>query len=85
MTGPPRRHSALARQLRYEPDEMMSIRIAPRVREPIAAESQAGIAQMLARWFRPVVVSLATPALVATSAYSGRNKRTTYPPPRSIR
>ena len=55
-----------ARQLRYEPDEMMSIRIAARVRERIAAESQAGIAQMLARWFRPVVVSLATLALVAT-------------------
>ena len=57
---------ANARQLRYEPDEMMSTRIAARVRERIAAESQAGIAQMLARWFRPVVVSLATLALVAT-------------------
>ncbi|HEV7484192.1 MAG TPA: hypothetical protein VGQ65_00815 [Thermoanaerobaculia bacterium] len=55
-----------ARQLRYEPDEMMSNRIAARVRERIAAESQTGIAQMLARWFRPVVVSLATLALVAT-------------------
>jgi hypothetical protein len=55
-----------ARQLRYEPDEMMSIRIAARVRERIAAESQTGIAQVLARWFRPVVVSLATLALVAT-------------------
>jgi len=55
-----------ARPLRYEPDEMMSTRIAARVRERIAAESHAGIAQMLARWFRPVVVSLATLALVAT-------------------
>jgi hypothetical protein len=55
-----------ARQLRYEPDEMMSIRIAARVRERIAAESQTGIAQILARWFRPVVASLATLALVAT-------------------
>jgi hypothetical protein len=54
-----------ARQLRFEPDEMMSTRIAARVRERIAAESQAGIAQVLARWFRPVVVSLATLALVA--------------------
>ncbi len=54
-----------ARQLRFEPDEMMSTRIAARVRERIAAESQAGIAQILARWFRPVVVSLATLALVA--------------------
>jgi len=55
-----------ARQLRYEPDEMMSIRIAARVRERIAAESQSGIALVLARWFRPVVASLATLALVAT-------------------
>jgi len=55
-----------ARQLRYEPDEMMSIRIAARVRERIAADSQTGIAQVLARWFRPVVASLATLALVAT-------------------
>ena len=55
-----------ARQLRYEPDEMMSIRIAARVRERIAAESQSGIAFVLARWFRPVVASLATLALVAT-------------------
>jgi hypothetical protein len=55
-----------ARQLRYEPDEMMSTRIAARVRERIAAESQTGIAQVLARWFRPVVASLATLALVAT-------------------
>ena len=55
-----------ARQLRFEPDEMMSTRIAARVRERIAAESQTGIAQILARWFRPVVASLATLALVAT-------------------
>jgi hypothetical protein len=55
-----------ARQLRYEPDEFMSTRIAARVRERIAADSQAGIAQILARWFRPVVASLATLALVAT-------------------
>jgi hypothetical protein len=54
-----------ARQLRFEPDDMMSTRIAARVRERIAAESQAGIAQILARWFRPVVASLATLALVA--------------------
>ena len=55
-----------ARRLRFEPDEMMTTRIAARVRERIAAESQAGIAQILARWFRPAVASLATLALVAT-------------------
>lgn len=54
-----------ARQLRFEPDEMMATRIAARIRDRIAAESQVGIAQVLARWFRPVVVSLATLALVA--------------------
>jgi hypothetical protein len=54
-----------ARQLRFEPDDMMTTRIAASVRERIAAESQAGIALVLARWFRPVVASLATLALVA--------------------
>jgi hypothetical protein len=54
-----------ARQLRFEPDDMMTTRIAARVRERITAESQAGIALVLARWFRPVVASLATLALVA--------------------
>jgi hypothetical protein len=55
-----------ARELRYEPDEMMSIRIGARVRERVISESQTGIAQILARWFRPVVASLATLALAAT-------------------
>ncbi|MEA2338419.1 MAG: hypothetical protein QOE82_2426 [Thermoanaerobaculia bacterium] len=58
-----------ARQLRFEPDEMMSARIAARVRERIAAESQNGIAQILARWFRPAVASLATLAVVATLGF----------------
>lgn len=55
-----------ARQLRFEPDDMMTTRIAAHVRERIAAEAQSGIAQVLARWFGPVVTSLATLALVAT-------------------
>jgi hypothetical protein len=55
-----------ARPLRFEPDDMMTTRIAARVRERIAAEAQSGIAQTLARWFRPVVTSLAMLALVAT-------------------
>lgn len=54
-----------ARQLRFEPDDMMATRIAARVRERIRAESQNGIANILARWFRPVVASLATLALAA--------------------
>src|SRR3954467_13092623 len=55
-----------ARQLRFEPDEIMSARIAARVRERIAAEPATATPQILARWFRPVVASLATLALVAT-------------------
>lgn len=55
-----------ARQLRFEPDEMMTTRIAAHVRERVAADEQAGVAQILARWFRPVVASLATLALAAT-------------------
>ena len=54
-----------ARQLRFEPDDLMTTRIAASVRGRIATESQAGIALVLARWFRPVVASLATLALVA--------------------
>ena len=55
-----------ARQLRFEPDNMMSTRIAARVRERITMDSQAGIAPVLARWFRPMIASLAMLALVAT-------------------
>jgi hypothetical protein len=54
-----------ARLLRFEADDMMTTRIGARVRERITAESQNGIAYVLARWFRPVVASLATLALVA--------------------
>jgi hypothetical protein len=54
-----------ARSLRFEPDDIMATRIAARVRERIAAESQAGVAQVLARWFRPVAASLAALALAA--------------------
>jgi hypothetical protein len=56
---------AEAQILRFEPDDMMTTRISARVRDRIAIEAQAGIAQVLARWFRPVVASLATLALVA--------------------
>ena len=55
-----------ARPLRFEPDDMMTTRIGARVRARIAAEAQAGMAQVLGRWFAPVVTSLATLALVAT-------------------
>jgi hypothetical protein len=55
-----------ARPLRFEPDDIMATRIAARIRERIAADAHAGVSQILARWFRPVIASLATLALVAT-------------------
>jgi len=53
-----------ARPLRYEADDVALTRLSARVRERVAAEPT--VAQLLARWFRPVAVSLATLALVAT-------------------
>jgi len=40
-------------------------RDAAHVRERVLADAQAGVTQVLARWFRPVVASLATLALAA--------------------
>jgi uncharacterized membrane protein len=54
-----------AQQLRFEPDDMMTTRIAARVRERVIADAQSGIAQILERWFRPVVASLAALAVAA--------------------
>jgi hypothetical protein len=54
-----------AQQLRFAPDDMTTTRIAAHVRERVSSDAQAGVAQILARWFRPVVASLATLALVA--------------------
>jgi len=54
-----------ARQLQYEPDDLMTTRIAARVRARVSEEAAGGIAQLLARWFRPVVVSLAALSLAA--------------------
>lgn len=53
-----------ARQLRYEPDDdAMWARLAARVRARVA--EQPSVSQLLARWFRPVGVSLAGLALAA--------------------
>ena len=54
-----------ARQLRFEPDDIMTTRIAARVRARVAEDGQSGITQILARWFRPVVASLAALSLAA--------------------
>jgi hypothetical protein len=43
----------------------MTSRVAARVRERLADEGQSGVAQTLARWFRPVIVSLAALSLAA--------------------
>ena len=50
--------------LRYEPGAAAMTRLAARVRERVAAEPS--VAQLLARWFRPLAASLAALALVAT-------------------
>ncbi len=52
-----------ARQLRYEADDVMLARLGARVRARVAAQPTA--AQLLARWFRPVVLSLAALSLAA--------------------
>jgi hypothetical protein len=54
-----------AQKLQFEPDDIMTARIAARVRGSLAREAQGGVAQILALWFRPVVASLATLALAA--------------------
>jgi hypothetical protein len=54
-----------ARQLRFEPDDFMTTRIAARVRARVSEEAASGVSQMLARWFRPVVASLAVLSLAA--------------------
>jgi hypothetical protein len=53
-----------ARQLRYEPeDDVLWTRLAARVRARLGG--QPSVSQFLARWFRPVGVSLAGLGLVA--------------------
>lgn len=53
-----------AEPLRFEPGDFMQARIAARVRERIA--TQPGVAQLLARWFRPLGAALTAIALAAT-------------------
>lgn len=53
-----------ARQLRYEPDDIVMTRLAARIRQRIA--QQPTVAQLLRRWFRPVAASLSALAIVAT-------------------
>ena len=54
--------------LRYEPENpAVWTRLAARIRDGILTSSQpVTVAQLLARWFRPVVISLAALALVST-------------------
>ena len=53
-----------AQPLRYEPDEIALTRLAARVRARVAAEPS--VAQFLARWFRPLALSLAALTVAAT-------------------
>jgi hypothetical protein len=51
--------------LRFDVPGAMSRRISARIRERITAREEAGVAQLLARWFRPVGAALAAFALAA--------------------
>jgi hypothetical protein len=53
-----------ARELRYEPDDVSLTRLSARVRERVAA--QPTVESFLARWFRPLAMSLSVLALIAT-------------------
>jgi hypothetical protein len=53
-----------AARLRYEPDDVVLTRLTACVRERVAA--QATVESFLARWFRPLAMSLGVLALVAT-------------------
>lgn len=56
-----------ARQLRYEPDDFVTTRVAARVRARLA---QPDVAQLLAAWFRPLAASLTALALAATIGFT---------------
>jgi len=53
-----------ARGLRYEADDFALTRLTARVRERVAAEPT--VESFLARWFRPLAMSLTALALAAT-------------------
>jgi len=53
-----------ARRLRYEADAFMTVRIAARVRERIAAQPPT-VSLFLARWLRPIAASMTAVALAA--------------------
>ena len=55
-----------ARALRYEPSDIAVARVSARVRARISAQAQPGVSQLLARWLRPLGVSLAVLALCAS-------------------
>lgn len=52
-----------ARQLQYQPDDLVLTRLQARVRARVAAPQ--GVTQFLAAWFRPIATSVAALALAA--------------------
>src|SRR5262245_21934878 len=66
-----------ARQLRYDADDVMLSRLRARVRAGVA--SRPSVESFLARWFRPLAVSLAALAFAATVGvqwYESRQQQT---------
>jgi hypothetical protein len=54
-----------ARRLQYSPDDLVVNRISGRIR---ARLSTPGVAELLARWFRPIAASLAALAIAGAVA-----------------
>jgi len=63
-----------AAQLRYAPqDDVLWTRLAARIRDGLRSETS--VAQMLARWFRPITASFVMLALVAALSLSWIERR----------
>lgn len=53
-----------AKELQFQADDAMWTRLTARIRERIAAPT---VAELLARWFRPIAVSLGAVAIAASA------------------
>lgn len=72
-----------AAPLRYEPDAVAMARMAARIREQIAEPPT--VAQLLARWFRPLAAAVVAIAIVAGVGFvTIDDPSSTYEPPLEI-
>ena len=68
-----------AQPLRFEPDDMMAVRIAARVRARIATPAPTA-AQFLARWLRPLAATFSAIVLAATVSVFWLDRATSETP-----